>query len=71
MEMQRGLSERDLQPWKISGHGPWREGGGKVEIDQGKILTWEKILTWGKLSLGGNFDLGKILTWGKINCGNL
>ena len=53
-EMQRGLSERDLQPWKISGHGAWREGGGKVEIDQGKNQP------------GENFDLGKTLTWGKF-----
>ena len=47
MEMQRGLSERDLQPWKISGHGAWRKGGGKVEIERGENQP------------GENFDLGK------------
>ena len=54
MEMQRGLSERDLQPWKISGHGAWRKGGGKVEIERGENQP------------GENFDLGEILTCGKF-----
>ena len=54
MEMQRGLSERDLQPWKISGHGAWRKGGGKVEIDQGKNQP------------GENFDMGENLTRGNF-----
>ena len=37
MEMQRGLCERDLQPWKISGHGAWRKGVEKWKLTRGKI----------------------------------
>ena len=64
MEMQRGLSERDLQPWKISGHGAWKKGVEKRKLTRGKINL-------GKVCPGENFYLGEILTWGKINCGKL